>query len=165
MFDTIFGLPLHALVVHATVVVVSAAAVAVGLASLWPRFRRWAGILPLLASVSALLLVPVSVQSGQALKTRVGADLLVDRHETLGRGMLPWVLVLTLGAAGLFWLHTRRNSPEGDGRRSGWQRLVAVAVTVVSLIGAVGAAVQVIRIGHSGADAAWSDLVSKTSGN
>lgn len=163
MFDTIFGLPLHALVVHATVVVVPAAALAVGLASLWLRFRRWAGVLPLLASVAALILVPVSVQSGQSLKTRVGANLLVDRHEALGRGLLLWVVVLTVGAAGVFWLR-RRRSPDVDPRRPGWQRLAVVAVTVVALVGAVGASVQVIRIGHSGADAAWSDLVRKPGG-
>ena len=39
---TVFGLPLHPLIVHATVVVVPAAALAVLLATFWPRFRRWA---------------------------------------------------------------------------------------------------------------------------
>lgn len=44
MFDTIFGLPLHPLVVHATEVIVPLAAVLVVLTAAWPRFRRWAGI-------------------------------------------------------------------------------------------------------------------------
>jgi hypothetical protein len=160
MFDTIFGLPLHSLVVHATVVVVPAAALVVGLASLWPRFRRWAGVLPLLASVAALVLVPVSVQSGQSLKTRVGSSLLVDRHETLGRGLLPWAVVLTVGAGGLFWL--RRRSPMLT-RVDLAGALATVAVTVMSLVGAVGASVQVSDR-SSGADAVWSELVRKTGG-
>ena len=42
MLDTIFGLPVHPLVVHATTVIVPSAAVAVLLAAVWPRFRRWA---------------------------------------------------------------------------------------------------------------------------
>ena len=47
MLDTIAGLPIHPLIVHATVVIVPAAALAVALAALVPRFRRWAGIVPL----------------------------------------------------------------------------------------------------------------------
>lgn len=37
MLDTIFGLPVHPLIVHAPVVVVPAAAIAVLLATVWPR--------------------------------------------------------------------------------------------------------------------------------
>lgn len=163
MFDTIFGLPLHALMVHATVVVIPAAAAAVGLAAVWPRFRRWAGPMPLLASVVALVLVPVSVQSGEALRARVGRNLLVDRHEDLGRGLLPWVIVLAVVAAGLFWLRRRESRETRTGRSGGW-RLAAIALAAVSLIAAAGATVQVVRVGHSGADAAWSQLIRETVG-
>ena len=44
---TVFGLPLHPLIVHATVVIVPTAALAVLLATFWPRFRRWASWGPL----------------------------------------------------------------------------------------------------------------------
>lgn len=40
LLDTIVGLPVHPLVVHATEVVVPAAAIVVVVAALWPRFRR-----------------------------------------------------------------------------------------------------------------------------
>lgn len=44
---SVFGLPVHPLVVHATVVFVPLAAVFVLASALWPAFRRWAGPLPL----------------------------------------------------------------------------------------------------------------------
>lgn len=39
MLDTIFGLPIHPLLVHATVVIVPLAAVLVLLTALWPAAR------------------------------------------------------------------------------------------------------------------------------
>ena len=53
MLDTVLGLPTHPLIVHATVVVVPTAAVAVLLAAVWPRFRAWAGWGPLALAVLA----------------------------------------------------------------------------------------------------------------
>lgn len=46
MPSTIFGLPLHPLLVYATVVFVPLAALLVILAVTVPRFRTWAGPLP-----------------------------------------------------------------------------------------------------------------------
>ena len=46
MPSTIFGLPVHPLLVHATVVFVPLAVAMVVLAVLVPRFRVWAGPLP-----------------------------------------------------------------------------------------------------------------------
>ena len=60
MFDTIAGLPLHPLVVHATEVIVPTAALVVAIAAVWPQFRRWARFLPLGIALVALLLVPIS---------------------------------------------------------------------------------------------------------
>ena len=48
MLDTIFGLPLHPLIVHATVVVVPTTAFLVALAAIYPRFRAWIGPVPAL---------------------------------------------------------------------------------------------------------------------
>jgi len=69
MFDTIGGLPLHPLVVHATEVIVPAAALALVLAALWPWFRRWAGWGPLGLAVASVILVPISTQSGESLRS------------------------------------------------------------------------------------------------
>jgi hypothetical protein len=41
-------------------------------------------------------------------------------------------------------------------------RWLLVGAAVVGLVAALGTSVQVVRIGHSGAQAAWSDSVSQT---
>jgi ribose/xylose/arabinose/galactoside ABC-type transport system permease subunit len=163
MFDTIFGLPVHPLVVHATVVLVPAAAVAVALAASWPRFRRQAALPTLVLSVIALVLVPLSTQSGESLEQRVGESPLVQRHAEQADGLLPFVIALVVAAAAIWWLQRRAvgtstGSP-GGARRPATPLLALVAV--VAAVGVVGTAVQVVRIGHSGAKAAWSGVADQ----
>src|ERR1700712_2592222 len=95
MFDTIFGLPVHALVVHAVVVFLPLASVAVLAAAFWPRARRWMGPLPLIASVISLILVPVATKSGQALEDSRGLDTpAVAKHAALANLMIYWSIGL-----------------------------------------------------------------------
>ena len=165
MLDTIFGLPVHALVVHAPVGVVPSAALAVALAAAWPRFRRWAGFLPLLLSLGGLVLVPVSTSSGASLERRVPPSALVERHTQLGEGLLVWVIVLTVAAAGLYALRWQESRTAVPSTRRQTNRTVLAAtglVLALSLVGVAGTVVQVVRIGHSGAQAAWSDVATTT---
>jgi hypothetical protein len=173
VLDTIFGLPVHALIVHATVVIVPSAAGAVALAAGWPRFRRWAGVLPLVLSAIAVLLVPLSTGSGEALEQRVGHSDLIERHAQLAEGLLLPVLILAVAAAALFWLYLKEvavTEPGGRAARAveragGPGRpgtVIMVALSLVAAVGVIGTVVQVARIGHSGAEAAWSDLVNAT---
>lgn len=172
MFDTIAGLPMHPLVVHATVIVVPAAALVVGLAGVWPTFRARTGPLALALSALALVLVPVTVQSGDALRGRLPASELIDRHRDLGTGLLPWVIALVLAAGATSWLHrwemarTHPAGPEGESDNSPGPertpRLAAVVVAILVVITAAGVVASVVRIGHSGAEAAWSDVATTT---
>lgn len=155
MPDTLFGLPAHPLIVHATVVAVPAAAVTVASAALWPRFRAWAGPLPLLVSLTALVLVPVTVKSGESLARHVDETALTRRHGDLGHGLLPWVAALTVGAAALFWLGRRTGRRRGTERPAA-VRFTTVAFVVLALTGAIGSGAEAVRIGHSGAEAAWT---------
>ena len=68
MPDTVFGLPAHPLIVHATAVLVPLAALLVILAGCWPRFRAWAGPLPMGLSLVGLVLTPLSTASGENLE-------------------------------------------------------------------------------------------------
>jgi hypothetical protein len=154
---TVFGLPTHALIVHATVVLVPLAALAVLLHAVWPAARRRLGIgTPLLAGV-ALVLTPLSTESGDALEHQVQHSALIERHAQLADGLLPWTLGLFVVAAGL-WLLDRRRRTGGNeqvpARR--WVPLVASALAVVAVVGVVQ---QVVRIGHAGAQATWNDVV------
>ena len=161
MFDVFFGLPLHPLVVHATEVIVPLAALLVVLTAAWPRFRRWAGYLTLGTALVALVLVPISKESGEQLEERVGENSLIEAHAELADGLLPWVIGLVVVAAGLLWwtIRERRaaasgSSPSASPRRLRW---VPITLLVLALVVAGGTTVEAVLIGHSGARAVWSE--------
>jgi uncharacterized membrane protein len=172
MLDTIFGLPIHPLVVHATVVIVPAAAAAVLLAAFVPRFRAWAGYLPLLLSVAAVMLVPISTGSGEALEERLPETPLMEEHTQIAEGLLLPVLVLLVSAAALYWLRRKEIAAQGaDDQLGGGSatvstrnataaptRAIVAGILVLAAVGVIGTTVQVARIGHSGAKSAWSGV-------
>jgi hypothetical protein len=151
---TVFGLPLHPLIVHATVVVVPTAAVAVLLAAFWPRFRAWAAWGPLALSLLAVVLVPLTTSSGETLEHALPRSELIEQHAQLGDQLLPLVIVLAVGAIGVTWpkiVRLRAGLPE-------LPRWLTVLVLVLVVVGALSTLVQVVRIGHTGAESAWSDV-------
>ena len=100
---TVFGLPIHPLIVHATVVIVPAAALAVLLATSWPRFRRLGVLDAIGTSVLSVILVPITTASGESLEHALPRTALIATHAQLADGLLPWVIVLLVGALGLSW--------------------------------------------------------------
>jgi hypothetical protein len=159
MPETVFGLPTHAIVVHATVVLLPLAALVVLLHACWPVARRRLGIVtPLLAGV-ALVLVPMSTESGEGLEHQVGRSALIERHAELADGMLPWAIGLFVVAAGL-WLLDRRRARQADAAGPRWLPVVAGVLAVVAVVGTVQ---QVVRVGHAGAEATWNGVVSTAS--
>ena len=165
MFDTIFGLPFHPLVVHGVVVLMPLAAVSVLAAAAVPRFRRWAGPLPLLLSIGATALVPVATLSGRKFETRLGAQLVpaVQKHSALGDLMIWWGLGLVLLAGALYWWHrmTRGSSNRSRATREPAKPL-GIAIMVVAAAVALGALVHVVRVGDAGTRAVWEDTVART---
>ncbi|TVZ91766.1 DUF2231 domain-containing protein [Streptomyces sp. BK340] len=157
------GLPSHVLLVHVVVVLIPLTALALVAAALWPRAARRLGpLLPLLALV-ALVSVPLTTHAGEWLERHVDDDALVRRHTELGDGLLPWALGLFVLAAVVWWTGRRAPAEPGQGGGTRWSALpVRIAVGVLSLAVAVGAVVDVYRIGDSGAKAAWHDSYSKT---
>ena len=141
MFDTIFGLPMHPLVVHATVVVVPSARCRRDGRRL-AAFRRWAGPLPLVLSVASLVLVPLSTSSGESLertsRRRPAAPAHRDGRRAARLGHHPG---RRRGRALLADQDPQDSSPA----------LVTVVISVLAAVGVVGTVVQVVRIGHSGA--------------
>lgn len=153
MLDTIFGLPMHPLIVHATVVIVPSAALLVAVAALYPRFRTWIGPVPALAALVSCVLVPLSTGSGEELEHRVGDSSLVEKHADLAETLIWFVIPLAAVAVVGYWLHRRGTAGKG---------LVAlVAVAAVVLSGAT--LVDVGLIGHSGAKASWSKVTDRPS--
>jgi uncharacterized membrane protein YfcA len=161
MPETVFGLPTHAIVVHATVVLLPLAALVVLLHAFWPEARRRLGVVtPLLAGV-ALVLVPLSTQSGEGLEEVVGRSALVQRHAELADGMLPWAIGLFVVAVALWLLDRRRSRPAGRPVPR-WVPVLAAVLAVVTVAGTVQ---QIVRVGHAGAEATWSDVGTASSGD
>ncbi|HYN65838.1 MAG TPA: DUF2231 domain-containing protein [Ornithinibacter sp.] len=167
MLDTIGGIPLHPLIVHAVVVLVPLASLLLLLAALSPRIRHWAGILTPLTATVALVLVPFATQSGEALEERVTETAALEEHTELGESLLWLVLVLAALAWALWFLDRRAQAAaattqagadrEGTGARPARTPLLT-AVIVLSVVSVLATTVQVVRIGHSGASASWSDV-------
>lgn len=151
MLDTVLGLPVHPLIVHATVVVVPSAALAVALYAVWPRFRAWARWAPMALAAAAVVLTPLSTSSGESFEHRVGGSSAIEQHAHLADLLIWWVVPLAVVAAGLWWWHRA-----GGTARSG--RSLALVATLLPVVVAAGTLVQVVLIGHSGASAAWSDV-------
>jgi hypothetical protein len=149
--DTVAGLPFHPLVVHATVLAVPVAALLVALAGCWPWARERLGRAPVAAAALAAVLIPLSTGSGEKLERRVPETELVERHADLGGELLPWAIGLVAVAAGLWWLDRVT--------RSGQAMSTAIVIGAGALAVAVslGTTVQLVRVGHSGATAVWSD--------
>ncbi len=143
------GLPLHPLIVHATVVTVPIAALTVLLAALWPRFRRWAGPLPAILGLVGLTLVPLSTSTGETLERHVSHSALLERHTHLADGLLPWMIGLLAVAVVGYVLHWR--GPDRSMRSA-----ASILVAALAVVAVVGTTVQVVRIGESGAKAAWA---------
>lgn len=155
MLDTFQGLPVHTLVVHATVVILPIAAVLVALAAILPRFRTWAGPVPALAAVLSLVLVPISTMSGENLYDRLkqfgGEQPLIEDHQELAE-LLIWIVIPFAILAVLGYLLHRRGAGQA----------VLMTVSVLSVVAAGAVAVDVALIGHAGSKAVWSDTVKNT---
>ncbi len=159
MFDTVFGLPLHVLLIHAAVLglpVVAAGSVAVVAQERWRRrFLPWA----LAASLGCLALVFVTMQSGKRLADRLPESPAIHRHAAMADTLL-WLmagLCLVVGAVTL-WSRWARGSTTRRG-------LVIFRTLVVVLVMVAGAVtVQVVRTGHSGSDAVWGPIIDATDG-
>jgi hypothetical protein len=160
VFTTVFGLPVHPLIVHATVVVVPLAALTVLASVLWPRFRGWIGWGVVAVPALAVIFVPLTTQSGEDLERMLPRSALIERHAELADGLLPWVIALLVGSIGLYlW---RPGVPRIANLRITpaqgfpiWFRVLAVVIAVGA---AAGTLVNVVLIGHSGATAAWTGI-------
>jgi cell division protein FtsW (lipid II flippase) len=141
MFDTINGLPVHALVLHATVVLLPLMALVTVLVAFRDRLRRqyagWVALVDLLL----VGLVLVTKLSGEKLQKRLGGNVAVE-HGRLG-DQLVWFAV-GLFVASVVVVVTRQ--------RSGVARIGA---QVLSVVAAVALVVWTVRVGDSGAREVW----------
>ncbi len=156
MLDTFQGLPVHELILHATVVLVPAAALAVALAAVYPRFRAWAGVIPPVLGVVAVVLVQLTTMSGQKLYDRWAklgpVSDAIKHHKHLGQMLIWFVIPLAIVAIAAYVFE----------RRPGTGKAVMTAVAVLAVVSAAAVLVDVALIGHAGATASWKDFVNST---
>lgn len=160
---TISGLPLHVLVVHAVVVLVPLAALGTAAIALWPAARRRYGWLVVGVTAVATAAIPVATSSGEDLRSRLADSSLIAAHAELADQLLVFVICLLVVSAGFMTTHqllSRREAGTGPGTALAPVRsltVVRVVAAVLTVVFAAIALVQVVRIGESGARAAWSD--------
>lgn len=167
MFDTVFGLPVHVLVLHAAVLGVPVAALAtaaVAVRPVWlPRFGWWVVAL----DAAILAVVFATRQSGRKLVERLFPDPdtrspQLRTHVERGEDMLWYAIALFVVALALVVVARQRN--RGDMFRVGgnFPSFLVPTVAVLAVAAAVLATIQVIRVGHSGSSAVWKDVVKST---
>lgn len=160
MFEQFQGLPLHALVVHAAVVLVPLLVMA-GLAYAFvPRWRSRVGWLALVLAVAAPAAALVAKLSGTELhETLIAKNYppqILDQvasHQGYGDLTFWFTLVLGLFTAALVVVTSRQ--PQ-TGVLPSWVRLVLTAGVVVF---GVLAGVYVYLTGESGAEAVWTGVL------
>ena len=159
MFDTIAGLPVHILVIHAVVAFAPLAALlAIGYAvrPAWRRVLRWpVALLAVATGVGGF----VGAESGEALERRlvgagVGGETLDLIHEHAEAGDLARTVCLAFAAIALvavLWL-----------LRPGRGGVIGLLVAAILVIASVAVTATVLIAGHKGSTAVWSQTISGT---
>lgn len=163
MVDTVLGLPVHVLVVHAVVVlgpIAALMAIAYAVRPVWRRALAWpTAVVTVLAAGSAT----VAAASGEELEHRLRAigdvSPALETHTQAGdlaRTVMLVFMVITLGA--IFWA-LRPVTRDGQAPATG---AVAVIAQVLLVVAGLAALFFVIRAGHTGAEVAWKDVIDQT---
>jgi hypothetical protein len=147
---TITGIPAHALLVHAIVVLAPLVALLEMLCGFWPAARRRFVWLVLALAAVTLVLTPLTTSAGDWLynQQQQPSDILIT-HANRGQWMIAFsaaLFVVAIALAVLHWLEGR-----SDKRRS----VATVIVAIVALAVGVSSIVGVVRIGDAGAEAVW----------
>lgn len=147
---TIAGIPAHALLVHAIVVLAPLVALLEILCGCWRAARRrFVWLIVALAAVN-LVLTPLTTSAGDWLynQQQQPSDILVT-HANRGQWMIVFsaaLLLVAIALAVLHWLESR-----SDKRRT----VATVVVAIVALAVGVSSIAGVVRIGDAGAEAVW----------
>jgi hypothetical protein len=166
VFDLVNGLPVHALVVHAVVVLLPLACIGTIAIAVKPRWRHRYGVLVVACAAVATALIPVATSSGEALESHVGNP---GEHAELGDQLIWFAVPMLLLGFALMYLDRRATrlaaltESVGEHVATGAPRTTTRAlswVAVLAVVASVAAGVQVYRVGDSGARAAWGDKVS-----
>jgi hypothetical protein len=158
--DEILGLPAHPLLVHGAVVLVPLAAAGVALIAFWPAARFRLGYAVLAIAAAGAMTAVLAQQSGEAFEDRVRETDLIEKHTELGAtgttaGIAVVVAALAVVATDVV-LRMRASADADPVARAAPSRVPSIVVGAIALVVATGGAIQIARIGHSGAEAVWN---------
>lgn len=165
MFDTIMGLPVHILVIHAVVVLGPIAALLALAYAIRPAWRNGLRLPLVLGAVATGLSGFVAGESGEQLEHRLQATggndaaAMALLHEHTEAGDLTKVLCLLFMVVvlGVVYFLLPATKPA---RSKALGLLGAAAMVVISCAAIVSIAIT----GHTGAKSAWADQVVATQG-
>lgn len=155
MFDLFDGLPVHALVVHAVVVLAPLTALLAVIYAVAPARRlglRW----PLaLLAVATGVTGFVAGESGEKLEHRLGGgNATLHEHTEAGDLLkIACVIFMVLVLLAVFvLLRADRTAPA--------RSPLAIITAVVLVLASVGVCYQTVVTGHTGARAVWGDQIT-----
>lgn len=153
---TFNGLPAHVLLVHFVVVLAPLTAVLAILCAVWTPARKRLVWLVFSLAVITVVLTPMATEAGEWLEHQVGRSPQLHEHAELGDTMIYFATALAIAAALLAVIHVRQT------RGHAVKPTVTAIVAAVVIVASAATAVEVYRIGDSGARAAWGDQSSQS---
>ena len=149
---TLFGLPAHALLNHAIVVLAPLLALLEILCAVWPAARRRLVWLNLALAAAVLVLTPLTTSAGEWLYNQQSEhSAILETHEERGEWMIYFaigLLVIAVVQAVQHWLESRSTEPK---------RALAVVAAVLAVVVGVSSIAGVVRIGDAGAQSVWGE--------
>jgi hypothetical protein len=147
---TIGGLPAHALLVHAVVVLVPLLALLEISCALWRPARQRLVWLVLALGIAVMVVTPLTAAAGQWLYDQDQQHQpITDIHAERGEWMKYFaigLLVVAVIQAVQHWRESRSNEPT---------RVFAIAAAILAILVGVSSIVVVVWIGDAGAHAVW----------
>lgn len=162
MFERFGDLPLHVLVIHATVVVLPVAGLLSIVFAAVPKWRwmlRWP---TLLLGIGSFVLAWVTKESGEAfVKAKPALNQIIKEHQERGDLLFWFALVFAVISVAAVLLLTGPSAlASGRGARTGGRRPLELLVSAAMVVIAVMLVVQTIRTGDAGAKAVWDGTFS-----
>lgn len=145
LFGSVAGLPLHPLVIHASIVLIPLVAIGALVMSYLPSFSRRYGKLILVTAIAAQVSLFLAKVTGEAFEEILDKD--VGNHAELGE-IAPFITLPMVVLIYLRWRLDRSGATVG----SAWvRRLTSLALIVASL----ASIAVIVLVGHSGAESVW----------
>jgi hypothetical protein len=145
LFGSVAGLPLHPLVIHASIILIPLVAIGALIMSYLPSFSRRYGKMILVIAIAGQISLFLAKFTGEALEEILDKDM--GNHAELGE-IAPFITLPMVALIYLRWRLDRSGATVG----SAWvRRLTSIALIVAAL----ASIAVIVLVGHSGAQSVW----------